>query len=94
MAARSGSAAPTTPIEVVADPVIEAAKEPEVADAAAEEAPAAEVAAEEPTPEPEATKAKGKSRAANIPDADRYGESLVRDLLGGIPLDDQPGAGR
>ena len=83
-------AAPTTPIEVVVEPVIEDAVEPEVAT----EAPAAEVATEEPAPELEAPKSKGKSRAANIPDADRYGESLVRDLLGGIPLDDQPGAGR
>ena len=54
----------------------------------------APVAAKPIADEKPATKAKGKSRAADIPDADRYGESLVRDLLGGIPLDDQPGAGR
>ena len=72
-------AAPTTPIEVVVEQVIAPVVEPEAA---------------EPVVEPEAPKTKGKSRASSIPDADRYGESLVRDLLGGIPLDDQPGAGR
>jgi len=106
-AAPVAAAAPTTPIEIVEDstdelddepdfeevslPEVELAvpelgvAEPQVAEAAVEAA----VVAEKP-----AAKAKGKSRAADIPDADRYGESLVRDLLGGIPLDDQPGAGR
>jgi DNA polymerase-3 subunit gamma/tau len=34
-----------------------------------------------------------KSRAVDMPADERYGESVVRDLLGGVPLD-EPGAGR
>jgi DNA polymerase-3 subunit gamma/tau len=95
-------AAPTKPIEVVAEaeddePDFEEEVEaPVEAETPLVEAPAVEapVVAEPVAEEKPAPQAKGKSRAADIPDEDRYGESLVRDLLGGIPLDDQPGAGR
>ena len=97
------AASPTTPIEVVADSVDDPEDEPdfsEVEAAPAVEVKPTEVKVEETQPaveeKPEATapKSKTKSRAADIADEDRYGESLVRDVLGGIPLDDQPGAGR
>ena len=67
----------TTPIAIV----------PEVA---AE--PVVEVAPEAPAKAEKPAKAT-KSRAVDMPADERYGESVVRDLLGGIPLD-EPGAGR
>jgi DNA polymerase-3 subunit gamma/tau len=83
--------AKTTPIaivpEVVEEPVAEVADVPEVA---AE--PVVEVAPEAPAKAEKPAKAT-KSRAVDMPADERYGESVVRDLLGGVPLDD-PGAGR
>ncbi len=87
----------TTPIavvaEVVAEPQPEPTPEPETvatpepaAETAVPEAPAKE---EKPAKPAKAT----KSRAVDMPADERYGESIVRDLLGGVPID-QPGAGR
>ena len=86
--------------EVEAEPEAELAPaevEPEqVAEPAAEpEAPEAPAAVPEPTAPAKAEKpAKpAKSRAVDMPADERYGESVVRDLLGGVPID-EPGAGR
>jgi DNA polymerase-3 subunit gamma/tau len=71
--------APTTPIEVQAEPEVEPEVVPEV----------------EPEAEPvaEAKPAKAtKSRKADVPDAERYGESILREF-GAKPLDD-PSGGR
>ena len=48
------------------------------------------VVAEEPAKQEEP---KAKTRKADIPDDERYGESMVRDILGGQPID-EPGGGR
>jgi DNA polymerase-3 subunit gamma/tau len=91
----------TTPIAVVPEVAIvpEVAEEP-VAEVAVEPTPEPELAAEpvvEAAPEAPAKAAKPakatKSRAVDMPADERYGESVVRDLLGGVPLD-EPGAGR
>jgi DNA polymerase-3 subunit gamma/tau len=87
----------TTPIavvpEVVDEPVIEAAVEstPEPELEVADE-PEFETAPEAPAKAEKPAKAT-KSRAVDMPADERYGESVVRDLLGGVPLD-EPGAGR
>jgi DNA polymerase-3 subunit gamma/tau len=90
----------TTPIAIVPEvgevavasapapePELEVADVPEVA---AE--PVVEVAPEAPAKAEKPAKAT-KSRAVDMPADERYGESVVRDLLGGVPLD-EPGAGR
>ncbi|NDH64965.1 MAG: DNA polymerase III subunit gamma and tau [Microbacteriaceae bacterium] len=73
-------AAPTTPIALV--------EEPKAAPAEAEEA---KVTEPEPAP-PAEPKASAKSRKADIPDDERYGESILREF-GATPLDN-PSGGR
>ena len=79
----------TTPIAIV--PEVAAAPEVE-AELEAVPEPAAPVKAEKPAKTEKPAKA-AKSRAVDMPADERYGESVVRDLLGGVPID-EPGAGR
>jgi DNA polymerase-3 subunit gamma/tau len=91
--------APTTPIEVQAEPQVEAVSdtvsdtisvsEPLVTDDPTD-APT-DVAPAEPAAEAKPAKAT-KSRKADVPDAERYGESILREF-GAKPLDD-PSGGR
>ncbi len=95
----------TTPISIVPEVAAapEVAVEPEVAPVAVEPEQMSEPAAEpeapadEPQPAAPAKAEKpakpAKSRAVDMPADERYGESVVRDLLGGVPID-EPGAGR
>jgi len=90
-------AAATTPIAVVAAPAETAKAEPAQAEPAAWAEPEATQPAEESAPEVEpapaaAPKAAAKSRKADIPDDERYGESILREF-GAKPLDD-PAGGR
>ena len=91
--------APTTPIEVQAEPEVEAASDTvsdtisvsetivtdDPTDAPTDDAPA------EPAAEAKPAKAT-KSRKADVPDGERYGESILREF-GAKPLDD-PSGGR
>ena len=83
-------AAPTTPIAVVETPKSQPEKAEPVAPAKPEVTEPAEV--EAPQAEPVAPKAAAKSRKADIPDDERYGESILREF-GAKPLDD-PAGGR
>ena len=78
--ASAAPAAPTSPIALL--------EEPKAALAEAEEAKATEA---EPAP-PAEPKASAKSRKADIPDDERYGESILREF-GATPLDN-PSGGR
>ncbi len=81
---------PTTPIAVVeAEPVELPKAEPTKVKET--EPTEAEAPVAEPTP-PAAPKAAAKSRKADIPDEERYGESILREF-GAKPLDD-PAGGR
>ena len=83
-------AAPTTPIAVVETPKSQPEEAEPVAPAKPEVTEPAEV--EAPQAEPVAPKAAAKSRKADIPDDERYGESILREF-GAKPLDD-PAGGR
>jgi hypothetical protein len=90
--------APTTPIEVQAEPEVEPASD-KVSDS---ETPVTDAVTDAPTdvtdaapaaPAAEAKPAKAtKSRKADVPDAERYGESILREF-GAKPLDN-PSGGR
>ena len=76
----------TTPIAVVKEPV---AAKPKVAEPVADE-PIEEPAAEEPAPVEDAPEA--KSRNSGMADESaRYGESLLREMLGAEPMQDKNG---
>jgi hypothetical protein len=99
VAAAPVAEAPTTPIAVQAEPQVEVASdtvsdtisvsEPLVTDVVTD-APT-DVAPAEPAAEVKPAKAT-KSRKADVPDAERYGESILREF-GAKPLDD-PSGGR
>jgi DNA polymerase-3 subunit gamma/tau len=86
----------TAPIAVVAEPA-EAAEpvakaEGSVADEADEDVSLLEEEADaaEPAPAPVVEKAKPKSRNSKLVDEDsRYGESLLREMLGAEPIEDK-----
>jgi DNA polymerase-3 subunit gamma/tau len=89
--------AATTPIAVVAAPAETVKAEPAKTEPVESAKPQATEPAEEAAPEVEPTKAAepkvaAKSRKADIPDDERYGESILREF-GAKPLDD-PAGGR
>ena len=99
VAAAPVAEAPTTPIAVQAEPEVEAASDT-VSDTISVSEPLltdvvtdvpTDVAPAEPTAEAKPAKAT-KSRKADVPDAERYGESILREF-GAKPLDD-PSGGR
>jgi DNA polymerase-3 subunit gamma/tau len=80
----------TAPIAVVAEAVTKA--EGSVADEADEDVSLLEeeADADEPEPAPVVEKAKPKSRNSKLVDEDsRYGESLLREMLGAEPIEDK-----
>jgi DNA polymerase-3 subunit gamma/tau len=96
--AEAPASPPTTPIAVIAPPVQEAPPVLEVPPA--EEEPAPEEPEEAPVAEAPATETKApaaptKSRNSTMVDESaRYGESLLREMLGAEPIQDKNAGGR
>jgi hypothetical protein len=93
-AATPAAEAPTTPIEVQAEPEVVSASDT-TSDSETPASDAVTDVSDEPEAEPVAEEKPAKatkSRKADVPDAERYGESILREF-GAKPLDN-PSGGR